>query len=192
MHTDTAPNGSSDTGATVVITHRVREDRHADYDRWLGEVGSLCTSSTGNLDWHVIRPIPSLTSTYTIVIRFDTKANLQTWMASPIRSRLMEEVKPLLVSGDDFFISSGLDFWFAPEGAKAKVPGRWRQYLVTWSAIYPLVLGMSLIVSSALRMLGISDNHLLTTLVVTGAVVFLMIYVVMPHYTKLIRRWLFA
>jgi antibiotic biosynthesis monooxygenase (ABM) superfamily enzyme len=192
MHTDTAPIGSSDTGATVVITHRVREDRHADYDRWLVEVGSLCTSSTGNLDWHVIRPIQGLTSTYTIVIRFDTKANLQTWMASPIRSQLIEKVKPLLVSGDDFFISSGLDFWFTPEGAKAKVPARWRQYLVTWSAIYPLVLGMSLIVSPVLRMLGVSSNHLLTTFIVTGAVVFLMIYVVMPHYTKLVRRWLFS
>jgi len=192
MYTDTAPNGSSDTGATVVITHRVREDRHAEYDRWLGEVGSLCTSSTGNLDWHVIRPIPSLTSTYTTVIRFDTKANLQTWMASPFRSQLIEKVKPLLVSGDDFFISSGVDFWFTPGGAKAKVPARWKQYLVTWSAIYPLVLGMSLIVSPVLRTLGASDNHLLTTLIVTGAVVFLMIYVVMPHYTRLIRRWLFA
>jgi len=36
------------------------------------------------------------------------------------------------------------------------------------------------------------DDHYLTTLVVTGTVVLLMVYVVMPRYTKLIRRWVFA
>ncbi|WP_223921312.1 antibiotic biosynthesis monooxygenase [Geobacter sp. AOG2] len=183
---------SSDIGATVVITHRVREGKHLDYESWLDEIGPLCRSSKGNLDWHIIRPIPGLTSTNTVIIRFDTKANLQSWMESPIRSRLIEKVKPLLVSGDDFFIRSGLDFWFVPEGAKARVPARWRQYLVTWSAIYPLVLGVPLIVTPALRLLGVPDNHALTTLAVTGTVVFLMIYVVMPRYTKLVRRWLFA
>jgi uncharacterized protein len=183
---------SNDAGATVVITHRVRGDKHLDYDRWLDEIGPLCRASSGNLDWHIIRPIPDLTSTYTVVIRFDTKANLQTWMESPIRSQLIEKVKPLLVNGDDFFISSGLDFWFTPEGAKAKVPERWRQYLVTWSAIYPLVLGVSVIVSPVFRSLGVPNNQPLTTLIVTGTVVFLMIYVVMPRYTKLVRRWLFA
>ena len=175
-----------------MITHRVREGKHGDYDRWVDEIGPLCRASTGNLDWHIIRPIPGLTSTYTVVIRFDTRAHLQEWMESPVRSRLIEKVQPLLVSGDDFFISSGLDFWFTPEGARAKVPARWRQYLVTWSAIYPLVLVVPLVVSPLLRLLGAPDNHYLTTLVVTGTVVFLMVYVVMPHYTKLIRRWLFA
>ncbi len=62
-------------------------------------------------------------------------------MESPTRARLIEKVQPLFVAGDDFF-SSGLDFWFSPAGAKAKVPVRWKQYLVTWSAIYPLVLGV--------------------------------------------------
>ncbi|GFE60115.1 antibiotic biosynthesis monooxygenase [Geobacter sp. AOG2] len=192
MDENTTPMNSSDIGATVVITHRVREGKHLDYESWLDEIGPLCRSSKGNLDWHIIRPIPGLTSTNTVIIRFDTKANLQSWMESPIRSRLIEKVKPLLVSGDDFFIRSGLDFWFVPEGAKARVPARWRQYLVTWSAIYPLVLGVPLIVTPALRLLGVPDNHALTTLAVTGTVVFLMIYVVMPRYTKLVRRWLFA
>ena len=192
MGTDAASVNPGDPGATAVITHRVREDRHSDYDRWVEEIGPLCRAWPGHLDWHIIRPIPGLTSTYTVVIRFDTRAHLQAWMESPVRERLIEKVRPLLVSGDDFFISSGLDFWFAPEGARARVPARWRQYLVTWSAIYPLVLGVPLVVTPLLRLLGFPDDHYLTTLAVTGAVVFLMVYVVMPRYTKLIRRWLFA
>jgi antibiotic biosynthesis monooxygenase (ABM) superfamily enzyme len=113
-------------------------------------------------------------------------------MQSPERARLIEKVQPLFVTGDDFFISSGLDFWFTPAGAKAKVPVRWKQYLLTWSAIYPLALGVPLVVMPALRGMGVPSSLPLTTLVVTGVVVFLMVYLVMPRYTRLMQRWLFS
>jgi uncharacterized protein len=190
--TGTAAAGSVDQGATVVITHRVRVGRHADYEAWLEEIAPLCRASPGHLDWHIVRPIPGLTETYTVVIRFDTTAHLQQWMESPARARLIEKARPLLATGDDFYVSSGLDFWFTPGGAKSKVPVRWKQYLVTWSAIYPLALGVPWVVGPLLRRLGAPEGRLLTTLVVTGAVVFLMVYLVMPRYTRLLKRWLFA
>jgi antibiotic biosynthesis monooxygenase (ABM) superfamily enzyme len=192
MNTDTASESASDLeGATVVITHRVRECKHAEYENWFNEIAPLCKASPGHLDWHIVRPISGLTGTYTIIIRFDTRSHLQQWMESPTRSRLIEKVKPLLATGDDFFISSGLDFWFTPERAKAKVPVRWKQYIVTWSAIYPLVLGVPIVIAPVLRLLHVADNHFITTLAVTGTVVFLMVYWVMPRYTRLIQRWLF-
>ena len=98
----------------------------------------------------------------------------------------------LLVSDDDVYISSGLDFWFTPAGAKAKVPVRWKQYLLTWSAIYPLVLGVPQLVTPALGAIGFSPNVLLNTLATTAVVVYLMVYVIMPRYTRLVRRWLYG
>jgi antibiotic biosynthesis monooxygenase (ABM) superfamily enzyme len=193
MHTDkVAENFSDIEGATVVITHRVREGKHADYESWSNEIAPLCKASPGNLDWHIVRPISGLTGTYTIIIRFDTRAHLQYWMESSTRSRLIEKVQPLLVTGDDFFISSGLDFWFTPERAKAKVPVRWKQSIVTWSAIYPLVLGVPIIIAPVLHLLHFPDNHFITTFVVTGVIVFLMVYWIMPRYTRFIQRWLFS
>ena len=192
MNTNTVSEKNTGEGATVVITHRVRNDKHADYEKWIREIAPLCRASPGYLDWHIVRPITGLTETFTVIIRFDTKAHLQEWMESPTRARLIEKVKPLFVTGDDFFISSGLDFWFTPAGARAKVPVRWKQFLATWSAIYPLVLGVPLVVTPALQYLGIPNNRYLTTLAVTGIVVFFMVYLVMPRYTKIIRRWLFG
>jgi antibiotic biosynthesis monooxygenase (ABM) superfamily enzyme len=182
---------SGGRGATAFITHRVRAGRHADYERWIGEIAPLSKASRGHLDWHIVRPIPGLTETYTVVIRFDTEAHLQEWLQSPARSRLIEKARPLFVDGDRFSVSGGLDFWFAP-AAHAKAPVRWKQFLATWSAIYPLVLGVSLALAPALRRLGIADNRPLTTLVATGVVVFLMVYLVMPRYTRLLHRWLFT
>jgi len=133
--------------ATALITHRVREERQADYEKWIGEIAPLSKASPGNLDWHIVRPIPGLSETYTVVIRFDSKT---------------------------------------------RTPVRWKQFLVTWSAIYPLVLGVPLLVAPLLHRLGAPGSRLLTTLVATGIDVFLMVYLVMPRYTKLLHRWLFS
>ncbi|MDT3777542.1 antibiotic biosynthesis monooxygenase [Nitrospira sp. MA-1] len=179
-------------GATGVITHRVRDGQQEGYDAWLNEIGPLCRSYPGHLDLQIIRPIPGLTATYTVIIRFDTREHLQEWMSSQDRKRLIEQVRSLLAQDDDFFIRSGLDFWFTPEGARAKVPVRWKQFLVTWSAIYPLVLVIPLVVALVLRQLGVPYNHYLDLLFSTGFVVWVMVYLVMPHYTKLIQRWLFT
>jgi uncharacterized protein len=192
MGIDAASKDSDDQGATVVITHKVREGRHGDYEDWLKEIIPVCQAWPGFLDRHIVRPIPGLTETYTVIIRFDTQAHLRGWLESSDRARLIEKVQPLFVTGDDFFVSSGLDFWFTPGGAKAKVPVRWKQYLVTWSAIYPLVLVVPPVVGRTMGYLGAPTGHVLTTLFATGAVVFLMVYVVMPRYTKLIQRWLFT
>jgi uncharacterized protein len=180
-----------DNGATAVITHRIQSGREALYEDWLNEIGPLCRSSEGHLDWHIIRPIPGLTATYTVIIRFATRKHLQDWMDSDHRRRLIEKVKPILAKDDDFFIQSGLDFWFTPEGARATVPVRWKQFVVTWSAIYPLVLMVPLIVVPLLRLLGLPSDRYLDTFFISGTVVSLMVYLVMPRYTKVVHRWLF-
>jgi antibiotic biosynthesis monooxygenase (ABM) superfamily enzyme len=179
-------------GATVVITHSLRENKLAEYENWLEEIAPLCKSFPGHLDWHIVRPIPGLSQTYTIIIRFDTVEHLRGWMESRTRAQLIEKVQHLFVTGDDFFISSGLDFWFTPAEAKAKVPIRWKQYLVTWSAIFPLAFVVPLLVAPLLQYLGLPNNRLVGTVTVTGIVLFLMVYVVMPRYTRLLRRWLFS
>ncbi len=178
-------------GATVVITHRVSGRKLAEYERWLEEIAPLCKASPGHLDWHIVRPIPGLTETYTVIIRFDSEAHLRQWMESPARAALIEKVRPLFVAGDEFFVSSGLDFWFTPAGARAQVPVRWKQFLITWSAIFPLAFFTPLLVTPLLQTLGIPHNRLVDTFAVTGLVVFLMVYVVMPRYTRLVKRWLF-
>src|SRR5689334_17712308 len=121
---------SSQLGATVVITHRVHSDKHADYEAWLEEIAPPCRSAPRHLDWHLVRPIPGATDTYTVIIRFETTEHVRSWMDSIERKQLIERARPLLVGDDEFHISSGLDFWFTPAGAKAKVPVRWKQYLL--------------------------------------------------------------
>jgi antibiotic biosynthesis monooxygenase (ABM) superfamily enzyme len=183
--------GEIDRSASVVITHHVNEDQQAGYEQWLGEIVPISKKYPGHLGVQIIRPISGATATYTIIIRFDTEAHLRAWTGSQDRKRLIGKVRPLLAADDKFYVLSGMDFWFTPQGAKAKLPTRWKQFLVTWSAIYPLVLLVPLFVTPVMRQFGMPDSHYLKTLLVTGVVVFMMVYVVMPRYTQTVHRWLF-
>jgi len=179
-------------GSTVVIHHRVHRDQQVGYEAWLNEIAPLCQAAPGHLDWQIIRPIAGLSESYSVVIRFDTQEHLRQWMESEARQRLIRQVRPLLAVDDAYRIHSGLDFLFAPAGSGGKVPVRWKQFLVTWSAIYPLALGVPLLVLPALGALGLAGSRIVSTLFVTGIAVALMVYLIMPRYTKLVRKWLYA
>jgi uncharacterized protein len=180
-----------ESGATAVITHRVSEVKQAQYEEWLNEIAPACRASQGLLDWHIIRPIKGLTDTYTVIIRYDTHQNLKNWMDSESRKRLISKVQVILAGKDDYKINSGLDFLFNQSTQNAKVPVRWKQFFVTWSAIFPLVICVPLGLIPLLRFLKLPENHYIDTLLLTGIVVALMVYLVMPRYTKLVRHWLF-
>jgi len=178
-------------GASVVITHQVIDGKQSEYENWLNEIGPLCRNATGHIDWQIIRPIPALTSTYTVIIRFDSTQHLKDWMDSDERRQLIEKAGPLLDKGDNYFIKSGLDFLFDPSEAKTKIPARWKQHLTTWSAIYPLSVIIPLIILPILRKLNVPQYRLIDSLIISGTIVLLMVYFVMPNYTKLIKKWLY-
>jgi antibiotic biosynthesis monooxygenase (ABM) superfamily enzyme len=182
----------SNSGAIVVISHHVKEGNEQQYEAWLNEIVPRSKTYAGHMGVHIIRPVPGASKKYTAIIRFDTHEHLLTWMHSPDRDALIEKIQPLLADDDRFHVISGMDFWFTPEGAQARLPKRWKQFLVTWSAIFPLVTLTSAAITKFIGYFSLDDNFYIKTFVITGIVVTLMVYVVMPRYTKLVARWLFA
>ncbi|MEO0514350.1 MAG: antibiotic biosynthesis monooxygenase [Planctomycetota bacterium] len=180
------------SGATAVITHRVKPGREPDYETWLTDITAVVADWPGHLDKHLIRPVPGVTHTYVVVLRFRDQPAVESWMNSAERRDFIDRVRPILADDDRFHIQSGLDFWFVPEGANAQVPVRWKQALVTWSAIYPLVLLAPVAILPLLRAARLPESIAVDTLISTGVLVVLMVYLIMPHYTRLVRRWLFA
>ncbi|MCS3869556.1 antibiotic biosynthesis monooxygenase (ABM) superfamily enzyme [Chryseobacterium ginsenosidimutans] len=177
-------------GASVVITHHILDGKQQEYEKWLNEIVPVTKHSEGFIDLQIVRPIPDLTFVYTVIIRFDTIIYLKNWMESDDRRNMIEKANPLFRKNDNYKIKSGLDFLFESE-SETKVPVRWKQFLVTWSAIYPLSLLIPLFVLPFLRFLKIPVNHYFDGLINSGFIVFLMVFAVMPNYTKLIRKWLY-
>lgn len=180
-----------DQGATVVINHQIKDGKQNQYEEWLIEIGSICRTYAGNIDWQIIRPIPNLTYVYTVIIRFDTIENLSIWMKSKDREHLIEKARPLFSKDDQYQVKSGLDFLFTDHSDRKINPVRWKQYVVTWSAIYPLSILIPLIMLPFLKILNFPDNRFVNSFFISGVVVAIMVYLLMPSYTKLIKNWLY-
>lgn len=186
-----SPHIADRTGATALITHRVNPDQQTAYEDWLLRIGAACSSQPQHLDTQIVRPISGLTDTYTVIVRFSDRTALQHWLQSATRRQLIEQVQPLLVAADSVQIRSGLDFWFMPDTPQVRPPLRWKQAVATWIALYPLVLITPMLLLPVVHGLGLPSWRWLDTLLCTSLVVLLMVYLVMPHWTRLIRRWLF-
>jgi uncharacterized protein len=66
-------------------------------------------------------------------------------------------------------------------------PPRYKMFVLTWLAIYPLITAILWLFGSFLALFPLP----LRTLILTGGLVYLMTYVVMPMLTKLFHRWLY-
>jgi antibiotic biosynthesis monooxygenase (ABM) superfamily enzyme len=168
----------------------VRDAQHEDYERWLGQILPVVAAAPGFLDVQVIRPVRGLTDGYTVILRFDHEAALRRWLTSPERRRLIDSVQPILAQGDSYTLHSGIDYLFTPQGVGLRAPVRWKQFLVTFTAILPLTLGLPLLIGPLLRAIGWGERWVVVT-VVSGVAVLLMVYVIMPRYTRLVRGWLY-
>lgn len=178
-------------GATSIISHRVLKGEENKYEDWLNIISEYCKAAVGHLDWQVIKPIPNLTTTYTFIIRFDSEENLNNWMNSVNRSKLIQEISNSLDNGDQYATKSGLDFLFSFENQSIKPPLRWKQFCVTFSAIFPLVNLVPIIIIPILHNLGLPENRLIDSFFISATIVFLMVFVIMPKYTSLIKTWLY-
>ncbi|WP_458763508.1 antibiotic biosynthesis monooxygenase [Cupriavidus basilensis] len=175
---------------TSIIVHEVEPGAAEQYETWLADIRAACSRFSGYLSTDVIRPVGT-SREYATIVRFADFKSLNAWMESDVRRQHIERMRSSLRQGDRYEIRTGLDFWFTPKNAKVKIPTAWKQWLITWSAILPLSIVVPWGVVPVLARLGFAHDSLIGKAAVTAAMVFLMVYVVMPRYTRLVAHWLF-
>jgi uncharacterized protein len=174
---------------TAVVQHEVRSDAIANYEAWLGRINRAAAGFPGHRGVEVVRS-PEVGSTrYTVAVRFDTVADAERWFDSTERHALMDEAAAWMLKRGDVSIVSGIEFWFDPPPGR-KSPKPWKQFLVTLTAIYPLTVLIPLILTPMLT--AMPDVPLLQRFIVTACVVALMVWFVMPRFTKAVAGWLYA
>lgn len=179
------------SNATLVIQHQLKTGVVPEYESWLKEIIPAAQRYSGDLGVSVMRPAEG-SNTYTVVLRFNTHENLHAWTESDIRSRLIERVKPLLVTDEQLEIKTGLEFWFTPSGPAQKKAKPSKQFLVTLSAIFPLSVVVPWLLKPLFRLVPTLALPVVSNLLVAVIIVFVMVYLIMPRYTKFISRWLFS
>jgi uncharacterized protein len=187
----------ADPGATVpeptefvtsVITHAVRTGSESTYEDWLRRIIPIAGTFEGHQGVNILRPSGG-TGTYTIALRFDSLEHLSAWLQSERRRALMAEITPLLARTETVETQTGLDFWFtSPAGGKAP---RWKQFLATLAALFPLTLVIPTVFNFVADAIRLPEWPILRGFLILAANVALLTFVVMPRFTRLIRRWLY-
>ncbi|GAB3990219.1 antibiotic biosynthesis monooxygenase [Spirosoma daeguense] len=178
-----------DSAVTTIIIHRPYKNQIPAYENWLKEIVPAAQASPGHRGVNVIRPHGN-SDEYTIVLHFSSETNLRNWLDSDLRKQLINQVRPLLNTDEKIDIKTGLEFWFTPPKSNKTAPS-YKQFLITWSAIFPLSLLIPWLlspISSAIPFLSVPFvKPLLTSLIIVG----LMTFVIMPRYVRLVAKWLY-
>jgi len=177
--------------ATLLIEHQVKPGLQAEYEAWVKDISAVARQAAGYEGVNIVRPHPS-NSSYTILVRFASHESLRDWLGLDTRKQFLARAAPMLLQSENLEIQTGLEYWFTPSGGRQGHARPYKQFLVTLSAIYPLTMAAPWLLGPVLRWSGLPRLPALEGFVITAAIVFAMVYVVMPRYTRLVARWLFT
>ena len=185
-----APAGTrpaTDDPVTVLYSRRVKAGREADFEAWAHGIVAAARQFPGHLGASVLGAPGS--REYHILFSFADRRSLRAWLESAERHRWLAQLGNLLEADRGLQQLTGLETWFKLPGSNMptmKPPPRWKMWLVSLVAVYPLVLAFQVLLVPRMAKLPLLLRALLFPLVLLT----LMTFVVMPMVTRLLHRWL--
>lgn len=74
------------------------------------------------------------------LLRFDTPENLDHWLTSPERKKVLNELNPLIASIESHRVISPYAGWFSSLSNKGDLPPVWKQSMLVLLALFPIVM----------------------------------------------------
>ncbi|NES80264.1 MAG: antibiotic biosynthesis monooxygenase [Moorea sp. SIO2B7] len=172
---------------TAVISHYIRPGRESGYEEWLQGISQAARQFEGHNGVTILRPQPGSRAEYVIILRFDTYKNLCQWMRSSERKEWIERAKPLTEKLENVQVLTGLEALVSLPNKNSSPPPKYKTALITWIGVFICASTLGYFLAPYLAGLP----YLLRQAIMTGLVVFLLAYVVMPRLTRLFSKWLY-
>jgi hypothetical protein len=77
--------------ASAVISTRIKPGQENAYRRWERKIGAVQAMSPGFQGYRFEPPVPGVQNDWLTILKFDSEANLQTWLSSTERNNLLEQ-----------------------------------------------------------------------------------------------------
>jgi antibiotic biosynthesis monooxygenase (ABM) superfamily enzyme len=163
---------------------------HAEaFEAVLHRLAAEARTFPGHQGLTVLRPQPGGPLAYTVVAHFATVPEMDAWLASDVRARLVAEADAHAADGLRTRYLSGLEGWLAPPGAPVLLPpSRWKIVVISLVGIVPLLELVTYLLAPHLSALPAWGRPL----VAAALIVPLMQYGVMPALTRLARGLLYT
>jgi antibiotic biosynthesis monooxygenase (ABM) superfamily enzyme len=172
---------------TAVFSRRVMPGREAEFEDWAHGVIEAATRYPGHLGASVLHEPGS--PYYHVVYKFTDRDRFRSWVESDERHRWLAKVEGLTEDDPELQQTTGLETWFdlpGSDGSPRRPPPRWKMWLVSLLAVYPLVVVFQWLLAPLVEDWPLPLKAAMFPLVLLT----LMTYVVMPLVTRLLRRLL--
>ena len=124
---------------SAVISTRVKPGQETAYRAWEQRVAAAQARAPGFQGYRFEPPIPGVQDHWLAILRFNTEANLQAWLNSPERQKLLREAAPFTEEFHARIVRTGFDQWFqVPAAGLPPVPA-WKQNMLVLLMLYPVV-----------------------------------------------------
>lgn len=134
-------------------------------------------------------PPPEADGEYQVILRFTTEAALAEWDCSEARSLWHQRLAVVAEGVPDYRILTGMEAWFeGPVVAPTQQPVKVRMAFITWLGIFPTVSVVLAFIAPFLEPLPFLPR----VAVITGLVVLIMTWGIMPRLTRFFRGWIFT
>jgi antibiotic biosynthesis monooxygenase (ABM) superfamily enzyme len=87
------PDKENQSIATVLVKHQITKDKHHLFEEWLKKIFQAAQCYSGYLGTETMRSLETSNYNYACIFRFDTFKNLERWVASDERRRLLRELR---------------------------------------------------------------------------------------------------
>jgi uncharacterized protein len=124
---------------SAVISTRIKPGQESAYRAWEQRIAAAQSKAPGFQGYRFEPPIPGVQDNWLAILRFDTEANLQAWLDSPERHKLLREATPFTEEFHARIVRTGFDQWFPVPAAGVQPPAAWKQNMLVLLMLYPVV-----------------------------------------------------
>lgn len=179
--------GSAAQGTSIIV-HDVAPAHHAHYEFWMEHAIQAHRRFRGYLATDIIKPVGAGLR-YVVILRFSSGADAEAWLRSGVRAALLKEVEPWLLHEDSYQVHDDNEFWFTTH-SRGTLPKRWKQWILSTLAVFPLTAGVPPSVGALARELAPAVPHIVVLAFTATIISAIMVYWLMPLLSRCAAGWL--
>jgi len=126
-------------GITEVFVTQVSPDKESAYREWLAKIHQTEATFPGFRGMYVQSPSEAQGRNWITLLQFDTQKNLDRWLSSPERAKILKEGESLIASLERHRVISPYAGWFESIAKKGVIPV-WKQTMLILLVLFPIVM----------------------------------------------------
>ena len=127
-------------GVIEVFVTQVGIDQVAPYREWIAKIHEAETKFPGFERVYMLAPKNEGIGSWVTLLQFDTPENLDQWLISEERQKILAEAKLIIKSLESHRVTSSFSAWFENNPSLSAVPPLWKQTMLILLVLFPIVM----------------------------------------------------